>query len=102
MAEYPGVENERRFPQDELQRLVQAIFERCGMAPADAGVLADQLVMADVRGIHSHGVIRVPLYVRLGDWVGLLVVVGTLALAAPLLVDRVRGLKPALGDATRP
>lgn len=44
----------------------------------------------------------VPLYVRLGDWVGLLVVVGTLALAAPLLVDRVRGLKPALGDATRP
>jgi LDH2 family malate/lactate/ureidoglycolate dehydrogenase len=65
MAEYPGVENERRFPQAELHRVVQAIFERCGMAAADAGVLADQLVMADVRGIHSHGVMRVPLYVRL-------------------------------------
>jgi LDH2 family malate/lactate/ureidoglycolate dehydrogenase len=65
MAEYPGVENERRFPQGDLHRLVQAVFERCGMTAADAGVLADQLVMADVRGIHSHGVIRVPLYVRL-------------------------------------
>ena len=43
--------------------MVQAIFERCGMAAADADVLADQLVMADLRGIHSHGVMRVPLYV---------------------------------------
>ena len=32
MAEYPGVENERRFPQPELHRLIQAIFEGCGMA----------------------------------------------------------------------
>jgi L-2-hydroxycarboxylate dehydrogenase (NAD+) len=63
MAEYPGIENERRFPREELHRLIQAIFERCGMAAADADVLADQLVMADLRGIHSHGVMRVPLYV---------------------------------------
>ena len=63
MAEYPGAETERRFPQPELHRLIQAIFEGCGMAAADADVLADQLVMADLRGIHSHGVLRVPLYV---------------------------------------
>jgi LDH2 family malate/lactate/ureidoglycolate dehydrogenase len=63
MAEYPGVENERRFSQPELHRLIQAIFEGCGMARRDADILADQLVMADLRGIHSHGVIRVPLYV---------------------------------------
>jgi LDH2 family malate/lactate/ureidoglycolate dehydrogenase len=63
MAEYPGVENERRFPREALHHVVQAIFERCGMAPADARVLSDQLVMADLRGIHSHGVLRVPLYV---------------------------------------
>jgi LDH2 family malate/lactate/ureidoglycolate dehydrogenase len=63
MAEYPGVENERRFPHEVLQEIVHAIFERCGMADADAEVLADQLVKADLRGIHSHGVMRVPLYV---------------------------------------
>ena len=63
MAEYPGVENERRFPHAALHDVVLAIFERCGMAEADARVLTDQLVEADLRGIHSHGVMRVPAYV---------------------------------------
>jgi LDH2 family malate/lactate/ureidoglycolate dehydrogenase len=63
MAEYPGSENERRFPHEALHALVQAMFERCGMAAADARILSDQLVEADLRGIHSHGVMRVPLYV---------------------------------------
>src|SRR5690606_16176334 len=63
MAEYPGIEQERRFPHEALQAIVRAIFERCGMAEADAAIVADQLVKADLRGIHSHGVMRVPLYV---------------------------------------
>jgi LDH2 family malate/lactate/ureidoglycolate dehydrogenase len=63
VVEYPGIQNERRFPHDALHRVVRGIFERCGMADADAEVLSDQLVMADLRGIHSHGVMRVPLYV---------------------------------------
>jgi LDH2 family malate/lactate/ureidoglycolate dehydrogenase len=63
MAEYPGVENERRFPHEALHAVVRAIFERCGMAGGDAEVVSDQLVKADLRGIHSHGVMRVPLYV---------------------------------------
>jgi LDH2 family malate/lactate/ureidoglycolate dehydrogenase len=63
MAEYPGVENERRFPHAALHGVVRAIFERCGMAADDAEVVTDQLVKADLRGIHSHGVMRVPLYV---------------------------------------
>jgi LDH2 family malate/lactate/ureidoglycolate dehydrogenase len=62
MAEYPGVENERRFPHDALFQVVESLFERCGMAPADARLVTDQLVMADLRGIHSHGVMRVPNY----------------------------------------
>jgi LDH2 family malate/lactate/ureidoglycolate dehydrogenase len=63
MAEYPGIEKERRFPHEALHGVVRAIFERCGMAQGDAEVLSDQLVTADLRGIHSHGVMRVPLYV---------------------------------------
>ena len=62
MAEYPGVESERRFSHEALHGVVRAIFERCGMAEDDAAIVADQLVKADLRGIHSHGVIRVPLY----------------------------------------
>ncbi|HEX6114608.1 MAG TPA: Ldh family oxidoreductase, partial [Geminicoccaceae bacterium] len=63
MAEYPGIEHERRFPHEALYGVVHTIFERCGMEEADAGIVADQLVKADLRGIHSHGVMRVPLYV---------------------------------------
>ena len=62
MAEYPGVESERRFAHEALDGLVRAIIERCAMAEADAGVVADQLAKADLRGIHSHGVMHVPLY----------------------------------------
>jgi LDH2 family malate/lactate/ureidoglycolate dehydrogenase len=59
-----AVETEKRVQADELRALVGAIFERCGMAPADAGLLADSLVEADLRGVNSHGVLRVPEYVK--------------------------------------
>src|SRR3712207_632382 len=47
-----------------LQALVEAIFAACGMGPDDARLLADTLVVADLRGVHSHGVLRVPEYVK--------------------------------------
>ena len=48
----------------DLLRRVRMIFERCAMAADDAQLLADSLVSADVRGVHSHGVLRVPDYVK--------------------------------------
>ncbi|MBL8231062.1 MAG: Ldh family oxidoreductase [Bryobacterales bacterium] len=63
MSAYPGSEHERRIAERDLHALVEQIFATCEMAPADASVLAASLVAADVRGIHSHGVLRVPEYV---------------------------------------
>ena len=63
MAEYPGAEREQRVEADTLMEQVTAIFAACGMSDTDAAVLADSLVQADLRGIHSHGVLRVPDYV---------------------------------------
>ena len=34
------------------------------MREADAALLADSLVTADLSGTHSHGVLRVPEYVK--------------------------------------
>ncbi|MDE2705612.1 MAG: Ldh family oxidoreductase, partial [Gemmatimonadota bacterium] len=48
----------------ELLELVTAVFERCGMSNADAALLADSLVDADLGGTHSHGVLRAPGYVE--------------------------------------
>lgn len=57
-------ENERRVPAEELNRLTQAIFEHCGMSSEDAALLAHTLVEADLRGVHTHGVVAIPRYRR--------------------------------------
>jgi LDH2 family malate/lactate/ureidoglycolate dehydrogenase len=54
---------EKRINADELQTFVASIFQQVGMSEADAGLLAESLVFADLRGVHSHGVLRVPEYV---------------------------------------
>lgn len=55
--------NDVRVDARALQATVQAIFAACAMPAARAYLLADSLVFADLRGIHSHGVLRVPEYV---------------------------------------
>ena len=64
MAVYPRSETDRRVRAEQLQSVVTTIFERCAMNLADASLLAASLVHADLRGIHSHGVLRVPEYVK--------------------------------------
>ena len=56
-------ENETRVPSDELFHLVTDVFERCNMDKRDASLLAGTLCYADLTGVHSHGVLRVPEYV---------------------------------------
>src|SRR4051812_48608075 len=45
-----------RIQQNDLRRVVQAIFEKLSATPEDAALAADVLVTADVRGVDSHGV----------------------------------------------
>lgn len=63
MARYPGSEDETRIDPATLRSSVAGIFEACGMSGDDAALLSSSLVHADQRGIHSHGVLRVPDYV---------------------------------------
>jgi LDH2 family malate/lactate/ureidoglycolate dehydrogenase len=48
----------------QLQGLVKEIFAGTGMRDADAELLANSLIVADLSGTHSHGVLRVPEYVK--------------------------------------
>ncbi|HET7767270.1 MAG TPA: Ldh family oxidoreductase, partial [Chloroflexota bacterium] len=64
MAGYPAIENETRFPVERLEGLAVAIFERAGMTAEDARTVGEHLVLADLRGVHSHGLIRIPDYVK--------------------------------------
>ena len=50
---------------ERLRALVGEIFVRAGMVEANARTVAEVLVWAELRGMGSHGVMRVPRYV---DW----------------------------------
>jgi ureidoglycolate dehydrogenase (NAD+) len=52
-------------PAERLSQLVREIFLRSGLSSEDAGTVAEVLVWADLRGMGSHGVMRVPSYVEL-------------------------------------
>lgn len=64
MPPYPEIDLERRVRAQELEEVAGAVFKRTGMSGEDASVLAGHLVQADLRGVHSHGVLRVPDYVK--------------------------------------
>ena len=46
-----------------LRDFCTQIFARSGLPAGDAALLADSLIEADLRGVHSHGVLMVPGYV---------------------------------------
>ena len=52
----------RTIAVDELTARVARVFERLDLPDEDARIVAEHLVEADLRGVHSHGVIRVPTY----------------------------------------
>jgi LDH2 family malate/lactate/ureidoglycolate dehydrogenase len=52
-------------PAEVLRAFTAALFARVGFGKADAAVQAEVLVWANLRGIDSHGVLRIPWYVEL-------------------------------------
>lgn len=53
-----------RFPVAALTGFVRELFEAMGLPPAQAAIAAETNVDADLRGVDSHGVARLPMYAR--------------------------------------
>jgi LDH2 family malate/lactate/ureidoglycolate dehydrogenase len=53
-----------RVPAERLAGFVFRVFTAAGLPAHDAQTLANLMVEADLRGSDTHGVIRLPLYVR--------------------------------------
>lgn len=49
---------------ENLKSYVKDIFTKVGLAESDAQLIASHLVAANLRGVDSHGVSRVPIYVQ--------------------------------------
>ena len=47
-----------------LQEFTKEVFIRVGLPPKDAEIEAEVLVWANLRGVDSHGVLRIPHYIR--------------------------------------
>src|SRR6516164_2386512 len=56
--------DEARVPAARLGAFVARAFVAAGLPDADAQTVARYMVEADLRGSDTHGVIRLPLYVR--------------------------------------
>jgi LDH2 family malate/lactate/ureidoglycolate dehydrogenase len=59
-----GQQQPAYFDPDALDRLARALFEAEGLPAGDAAIVADGLVQANLRGIDSHGISRVPMYLN--------------------------------------
>lgn len=49
---------------DDLRRFTADCFIKFGVPKDDAEIIADHLVLANLRGVDSHGVVRIPHYIE--------------------------------------
>lgn len=63
MAEYTFA-NSVVIPPEKAFQWQKAIYMGAGMSERDAALCADHLIVADMRGVYSHGIMRTPLYVK--------------------------------------
>jgi ureidoglycolate dehydrogenase (NAD+) len=94
-----SVGKEVRIDADVLERYVDRIFVRAGMTEGYAAAHAAALVWANLHGIDSHGVLRVPWYVGLieqGELNPKAQFEVVRATAATVLIDANRGPGPAV------
>lgn len=54
----------RKVPGEQLLEFCVACFEKVGLSPIDARLTADNLIFANLRGVDSHGVIRLKIYIE--------------------------------------
>jgi LDH2 family malate/lactate/ureidoglycolate dehydrogenase len=53
-----------RVPADRLAAFISRAFVAAGLPPQDAEIVAGLMAEADLRGSDTHGVIRLPIYLR--------------------------------------
>jgi LDH2 family malate/lactate/ureidoglycolate dehydrogenase/quinol monooxygenase YgiN len=58
------VAKERKVDARDLLALAVDVFVRAGTSMEEAQIVANALVEADLRGMQSHGVLRIPIYVE--------------------------------------
>ncbi len=50
--------------EEKLSWFIKDCLQACGFQKEESGIIADSLVEADLRGLNTHGVIRIPMYLN--------------------------------------
>lgn len=82
---------------EALKRFATDIFARAGLPQADAAIVSDVLVWANLRGVETHGVMRIPRYIDLieaGDMNPRPAIVVRTETPASVLIDADRAAGP--------
>ena len=89
-----------RFAVDSLLAFASDVLDRAGVPRKDAETVAECLVLGDLRGVGSHGLIRLPVYAR-RIFAGAVKAVPAIQITYPFasvaLVDGDNGLGPVVG-----
>jgi LDH2 family malate/lactate/ureidoglycolate dehydrogenase len=89
-----------RFRPENLADFCSAVLQRLGMPSEDAREVADCLLLAELRGVDSHGLIRLPVYARriqAGVVNARPSITAESRFAAVVLIDGDNGLGPVVG-----
>ena len=57
-------EGVKKYNYKELGKFSQAVFQYYGVGKKDSNIWSDVLVWANLRGVDSHGILRIPTYVE--------------------------------------
>src|SRR5438105_1185995 len=60
----PGSAEVPRTSRETLSTFAQRVLEAAGLPPQEAQLVAHLMVEADLRGSDTHGVVRLPLYIK--------------------------------------
>ena len=50
------------IPEEQSKEYVSLLFQKLGASKEDSDIMGDHLTMAEMRGIYSHGLSRIPVY----------------------------------------
>ncbi len=53
-----------RVPFEDLKNFCKDAYQKVGVPEAEAEIVADLLVRSDLRGVETHGVTRLPIYIQ--------------------------------------
>ncbi|MFX0198853.1 MAG: Ldh family oxidoreductase [Candidatus Hodarchaeota archaeon] len=57
-------ENIYKIEKGKLYNFCDTIFKKLNLSSEETAILIDSIIQADMRGIHTHGVMRIPIYVK--------------------------------------